>query len=235
MRDQSSVLGFFWTLLHPILLFLILFSLFRQRLGSDIPHFSVYLLVGIVHWNMFATSTTKAVNSLVARREMVVGMNFPRELIVLGDVGATLIASFLEFLILILFAVFLGVPVSFLWVLVPVVFLIQSVFVLATSLILAGLQVFVRDIERVWSLLIRVGFFAVPIFYQLSMVSDPFLRWVMLANPLTQNMLASRELLLEASIPPLTGIAYSFGISVVLLGAGIAFFRHAETSFAERL
>ncbi len=66
MRDQSTILGFIWTLLYPLLLFIILFALFRQRLGADIPNFSVYLLIGIVHWNMFASATNKAVNSLVS-------------------------------------------------------------------------------------------------------------------------------------------------------------------------
>ncbi len=235
MRDQSTVLGFLWTLLYPLLLFLILFTLFRQRLGSDIPNFAVYLLIGIVHWNMFATSTNKAVNSLVARREMVVGMNFPRELIVFGDVGAALISSSLEFLVLIIFAAFMDVQLSLTWLLVPVVFAIQSILVLGTSLIVAALQVFVRDVERVWSLLIRIGFFAVPIFYPLSIVSDPLARSVLLANPLTQNMIASRELLLDGSVPPLAGLGYSLGISAVLLIFGLTFFRRAETSFAERL
>jgi len=235
MRDQSTVLGFIWTLLHPLLLFLILFVLFRQRLGADIPNFAVYLLIGIVHWNMFANATNKAVNSLVSRRDMVVGMNFPRELIVFGDVGAALISSSLEFLVLILFAAIMGVPLSFAWLLVPIVFAIQSVLVVAVSLIVAGLQVFVRDVERIWSLLIRVGFFAVPIFYSLSILSGPWARAVILANPLTHNMTASRELMLEGRLASLGGLGYSLGVATVLLILGLALFRRAETSFAERL
>lgn len=235
MRNQSTVLGFIWTLLYPLLLFLILFALFRQRLGADIPNFAVYLLIGIVHWNMFSTATNKAVNSLVSRRDMVVSMNFPRELIVFGDVGAVLISSALEFLVLIVFAAVMGAPLSLAWLLVPVVFAIQSVLVMAASLIVAALQVFVGDIERIWSLLIRIGFFAVPIFYSLSIVSDPWSRAVILANPLTHNMIASRELMLEGRLPPLGGLGYSLGVAVVLLILGLTLFRRAETSFAERL
>lgn len=235
MRDQSTVLGFIWTLLYPLLLFVILFTLFRQRLGAEIPNFSVYLLIGIVHWNMFATATGKAVNSLVARREMVVGMNFPRELIVLGDVGAALISSALEFLVLIVFTAVLGVQISAAWLLIPVIFAIQSILVLGTSLVLASLQVFVRDVERVWSLIVRVGFFAVPIFYQISIVSDPIFRGVLLANPLTQNMIASRAALLDGNVPALAGLTYSLGFSTVLLVLGLKLFRLAEKSFAERL
>ncbi len=235
MRDQSTVLGFIWTLLYPLLLFLILFALFRQRLGADIPNFAVYLLIGIVHWNMFGNATNKAVNSLVSRRDMVVGMNFPRELIVFGDVGAVLISSALEFLVLIVFAAVMGAPLSLAWLLVPVVFAIQSVLVMAASLIVAALQVFVRDIERIWSLLIRIGFFAVPIFYPLSIVSDSWARAVILANPLTHNMIASRELMLEGRLASLEGLGYSLGVAIILLILGLTLFRRAETSFAERL
>lgn len=235
MRDQSTVLGFIWTLLYPLLLFIILFGLFRQRLGADIPNFSVYLLIGIVHWNMFATATNKAVNSLVSRRDMVVGMNFPRELIVFGDVGAALISSSLEFLVLIIFAAIMSESLGLTWLLVPLVFVCQSVLVLAVSLIVAALQVFIRDVERIWSLLIRVGFFAVPIFYPLSIVTDASARAVIFANPLTHYMIASRDLMLEGQLPSLGGFAYSLAISLILLVVGLTLFRRAETAFAERL
>jgi ABC-2 type transport system permease protein len=182
MRDQSTTLGFLWTLLHPLILFSILYLLFKQRLGAEIPHFGVYLLIGIVHWNMFATATSKAVNSLIARRDMVVGMNFPRELIVFGDVGAALLSSALEFGVLVLFAAIIAVPVSPLWLLLPFVFIIQAIFSLAVALILSAANVFVRDVERIWTLVIRIGFFAVPIFYPITILSDPVARRVTVRN-----------------------------------------------------
>jgi ABC-type polysaccharide/polyol phosphate export permease len=235
MRDQSTILGFFWTLLHPLLLFLILFTLFRQRLGTDTPNFGMYLLIGIVHWSLFATATGKAVNCLMARREMVVNMNFPKELIVLGEVGGVAASSLLEFLVVCGFAIAVGVAFKAAWLLLPLVFLAQLIFVLAVSLVLGSIQVFVRDTERIWSLILRMGFFAVPIFYPLSMLGDGVARQIVQANPLTQYMEYSRSLIIDGQIPPSGDVLNSVAISGISLALSFAWFRRIEDSFAERL
>ena len=235
MRDQSTILGFLWTLLHPLLLFAILFMIFRQRLGTDIPHFGVYLLLGIVHWSLFATATGKAVNSIVSRSDMVVNMQFPKELIVLGDLGAIAASSLLEFLVVCLFSIAVGVTFKATWLLVPLVFMSQLILVVAVSLVLSSLQVFVRDIERIWSLVLRMGFFAVPIFYPVSMLTDDLSRKLVLANPLTQFMEYTRALIIDGRIPPPSGVLYTLGTSIIVLFLSFVWFRRAEGSFAERL
>jgi len=235
MRDQSTILGFLWTLLHPLLLFVILFTLFRQRLGAGIPDFGVYLLLGIVHWSLFSTATGKAVGCLVARHEMVVSMNFPKELLVFGDIGGVAVSSLLEFLVVGLFALAVGVTFKMTWLLLPLVFMAQLIFVVALSLLLSSAHVFVRDTERIWSLILRMGFFAVPIFYPVTMLSDGISREIVLANPLTQYMEYSRALIIDGRIPPPGDMIYTLAISFIALVASIAWFRHVEQSFAERL
>jgi ABC-2 type transport system permease protein len=235
MRDQSTVLGFLWTLLHPLLLFVILFTLFRQRLGADVPHFGVYLLIGIVHWSLFSTATGKAVNCLISRREMVVSMNFPRELLVLGDVGGVTVSSLLEFFVVCCFALAVGVSFKTTWLLLPLVFTGQLIFVVAISLLISSVQVFVRDTERIWSLILRMGFFAVPIFYPITMLSDGMSRKIVLGNPLTQYMEYSRALIIDGRIPPPGDMTYTLVISCIALVLSFAWFRRIEDSFAERL
>jgi ABC-2 type transport system permease protein len=235
MRDQSTILGFVWTLLHPLLLFVILFMLFRQRLGAGIPNFGVYLLIGIVNWSLFSTATSKAVNCILARRDMVVSMKFPRELIVLGDVGGVAASSLLEFLVVCCFALAVGVAFKATWLLLPLVFLAQLIFVVAVSLVLASLQVFVRDTERIWSLILRMGFFAVPVFYPMTMLADGISRSIIQANPLTQYMDYSRALIIDGRIPPTGEMVYTVAVSCIVLALGFTWFRRIEDSFAERL
>jgi ABC-2 type transport system permease protein len=235
MRDQSTILGFLWTLLHPLLLFLILYALFRQRLGTDIRDFGVYLLIGIVHWSLFATATSKAVNCLVSRSDMVVNMNFPRELIVLGDVGGVAASSLLEFLVVCCFALFVGVTAKPAWLLIPLVFVAQLLFVVAVSLVVASIQVFVRDTERIWSLILRMGFFAVPIFYPLAMLGEGISRAVVELNPLTQYMEYSRALIIEGRVPPAGELLLTLSITCIALLLSFLWFRRVEYAFAERL
>ena len=235
IRDQGTVLGFCWTLLHPLLLLVVLYTLFKDRLGGNIPHFRVYLLIGIIHWSYFSTATTKAVTSIVLRRDLVTHVSFPREILVIGDVGTILISFVLEMAVLFLFLLVEGIPPRLVWMLMPLVIGLQTMLIVAFSLFLASLQVFVKDIERIWTIILRIGFFAVPIFYQTSMIQDPYLRWVLECNPLTQLMEFSRGLLIDGALPSPTWILYTLAFSTLLLTLTLWMFKKLEYRFAERL
>jgi len=235
VRDQGTVLGFLWTLLHPLLMLLILYALFQGQLGERIPNFRSYLLIGITHWSFFATATSKAVTSIVQRRELVSNFPFPRALLVLSDVGAVLISFVLELVVLLLFLVWDGVPLRWAALALPLVVAVEAVLVTGVGLALACAQVFVKDTERIWGILLRIGFFLVPIFYPVALLAEGPKRAIYLLNPLTQLMAASRELLLEGRVPAAAGIAWTVACAAGLLAGAFALFRRLEPRFAERL
>lgn len=69
LRYQGSVLGYAWSLLRPLLMFVILYIVFVKflKIGDEIPHYPVYLLLGIVVWNFFTEMTQQSLTSVVAR------------------------------------------------------------------------------------------------------------------------------------------------------------------------
>src|ERR1700752_648475 len=73
LRYQGSVLGYAWSLLRPLLLFAILYVIFVKfiKLGGDIPHFPIYLLLGIVIWTFFADMTSQSLGSIVGRGDLI--------------------------------------------------------------------------------------------------------------------------------------------------------------------
>ena len=83
LRYQGSVLGYLWSILKPIFLFIILYIVFDKflRLGRDIEHFPVYLLVGIVLWNFFTEATVQGLQSIVSRGDLIRKINFPKFII----------------------------------------------------------------------------------------------------------------------------------------------------------
>src|SRR5690348_2520218 len=84
LRYQGSVLGYVWSLLRPLALFLILYFVFAKflRIGDAVPHFPVYLLLGIVIWNYFAEVTNGGVSAIVGRGDLIRKLNFPKYVIV---------------------------------------------------------------------------------------------------------------------------------------------------------
>lgn len=235
LRDQGSFLGFLWTLLHPMLLLLVLYTIFVNRLGNDIPHFGVYLLIGIIHWSFFATATTRCVTSLVSRDALVRNASFPNELLVFSDVGCILISFVLEIGVLVLFLLVEGLPVRLIWFALPLIVAVQTLLVGGVSLLLASAQVYTQDVERIWSIVLRVGFFMVPIFYSPASVESPVARFALQANPLTQIMTFSRDVLIDGRLPSMLWMLYTLVFGAVLFGVGTTIFRRIESSLAERV
>ena len=95
LRYQASVLGYVWSLLKPLALFTILYLVFANllKIGASIPHYAVYLLLGIVIWGFFAETTTGGVSSLVMRADLLRKISFPRYVVVLS-IGASALVSF---------------------------------------------------------------------------------------------------------------------------------------------
>ncbi|MGK2896606.1 MAG: ABC transporter permease, partial [Candidatus Saccharimonadales bacterium] len=87
LRYQGSVLGYLWSLLKPLFLFTILYFVFVffLRVGSDIPHWPVALLLGIVLWNFFGEITNNGLGSIVGRGDVIRKINFPKYVIVLAS------------------------------------------------------------------------------------------------------------------------------------------------------
>ena len=96
LRDQGSVLGFLWTLLHPALIFTVLYLLFTKWMGRLVDGFAAYLLIGIVQYQFFEKSTSYALTSLRRKTLLVRNFKFPREILVFASVGSVFISYLLE-------------------------------------------------------------------------------------------------------------------------------------------
>src|ERR1700751_1786848 len=105
LRYQGSILGYAWSLLRPLLLFLILYIVFVKifPLGKGIPHYPVYLLLGIVIWNFFYEMTAQSLGSIVGRGDLLRKISIPRWVIVFSSSISALINLFLNLLVFILF------------------------------------------------------------------------------------------------------------------------------------
>src|SRR5437764_525848 len=107
LRYQGSILGYLWSLLRPLALFVILYLVFTKifRIGRSIPNYPVYLLLGIVVWNYFAEVTSASVTAIVGRGDLLRKVNFPRYVIVLAASFSALINLALNFVVVAFFMV----------------------------------------------------------------------------------------------------------------------------------
>ncbi len=234
LRDQGTVLGFFWTLLYPFLLFTVLYYLFTKWMGKFVDDFGFYLLIGIVQWRFFADGTSYALSIIVRRGDLVKNLNFPKIILVLSSIFTILISHILEWLVLLFFFLLFGKTFSLTIFYLPLVIFIELILIIGISLFLSLSFVYYRDIDRIWSILITIGFFLTPIFYSLSIISERK-RVLLLLNPMTHIISSTRACVLYKTTPPLSNLFIIFLGSLILLIVGYDIFRRKESHFVELL
>jgi len=235
LKHQGTVLGFIWTLLNPLLILIILYMLFSKRLGKDIEHYEIYLLIGIIQWNFFSLATQQGLKSIISKREIIHNVPLPRTAVVVGSVMTIFISFLFELIILFAFLLFSGVGFSFKLFLFPLVVLSQLLLIISISLILSCLNVYFRDMVYIWDIFLRIGFFVTPIFYLVPMfISKPKMAFYLL-NPMTQLLYFSRDIILFKRIPPLANMGLLFLFVLLLFLLSCRIFQRLQDSIVERV
>ena len=165
LRYQGSALGYAWSVLKPLFLFAILYIVFDRflRLGRDIEHFPVYLLLGIVLWSFFTEATIDGLQSIITRGDLIRKINFPKYIIVVSGTISALINLLINLVVVAFFIIVNGVHVGWEAILVVPLLLELYVFALAVAFFLAALNVKFRDTGHLWDVFLQAAFYATPI------------------------------------------------------------------------
>jgi len=246
IRYQNSVLGYLWTLLRPLLLFVILYFVFVKILktGGDIPHFGVYLLLGIVLWNYFVEVTSGSVGAIVSKGDIMRKVNFPRYVIVLAGSFSALINLTFNLLVVAFFMVLAQTQVNSSVVFLPLLIVELFIFSLSLGFLLSAMFVKFRDVGFIWEVGIQGAFFAVPIMYAFSFITSKslLLGKILISNPITQLIQDARYMLVSTKTETIYSVfgnvwARAIPISIVLAVAliSITYFRRRSPGFAENV
>ena len=244
LRYQGSVLGYLWSLLRPLLLFLILYTVFVKGLkfGSDVPHFPIFLLLGIVMWSFFAEMTSMSLASIVSRGDLIRKIRIPRWIIVASSSVSALISLGLNLLVVFAFMIITGVDLMRTSILLPFILLQLYVFSLGLSLFLSASFVKYRDVGYIWEVVLQAGFYATPIIYSLSKITDITIQKVMLLNPIAVAIQDARYVLVTHTTPTISSvygghiyrlIPFTIVLSTFLIG--FLYFKKEAKYFAENL
>lgn len=228
LRYFGSVLGYFWSLMRPLLFFGVIYFFFTVvvKLGKGIPHYGVYLLTGIVFWNYLAEATGGCVACLVGREALLRKVRFPRMVVPLS---VSLTATFnlgMNFIAVIVFALLNGITPAWSWLeLIPIAL---AFIVLATGIgmLLAALYVRFRDVQPIWEVLLQVWFYGSPIMYgahSYNSFAHGFERIAML-NPIATLLTQMGHAFIDPSLPTAARAAGSSLIPVLSMLLLVAIF-----------
>jgi ABC-2 type transport system permease protein len=248
VKYKNSVLGFFWSMLNPALYLVIFWIVFTKFLGASIPSFPIYLLSGLLAWNLWSGSLGGSVTSLIGNANLVTKVYFPREILPLATIGANLMNFFFQFVVLIAALVVFRYPVGVeALVLVPAALVVQLVMLVGACLIVAVLNVYFRDVQHLLELVLLAWFWMTPIVYQPAIIQakDPWLFRMYLLNPMTAVVLAfQRGIYGQHEGVSIGGASMGWYLqrlglvalgAVILVGIGWSIFRRLESRLAEEL
>jgi ABC-2 type transport system permease protein len=204
----GTALGYLWSIARPLMLFGVLLAVFTQvfRLGSDVEHYPVLLLLNIVLFGFFQEATGAAVTSIVAQEGVVRKTQFPRLVIPLAVVLTSLFNLGLNLIVVFVFILAFGVTPAWTWLLLPVVVAALVVITTAVSMIVSSLFPRFRDLAIIWSVLSTVLFYASPVLYPIDKVPGT-LRDVFLVNPLAPLLELARKWIIDPDAPGPVSVA----------------------------
>jgi len=232
VKYKNSVLGFLWSLLNPISQVIVFTVVFQIVLKNTIPFFPIFLLSGMLAWNLFALSLAGATGSITGNHQLVNKVYFPREILPLTYVIAALFDFAIGFGVLLALMGWYHFPLTVhAWAIVPIVGILCA-WTLAVSLFLAAVQVRIRDIGIALPVLLQVLMFASPIIYPLTVVPAAWREWYLL-NPMAGIVSAFRDVLLHQRIADPHPLTVACAVTVVVLPAMFLFFKRAEATMAD--
>jgi ABC-2 type transport system permease protein len=244
LRYQGSFLGYAWSLLRPLLIFVILYVVFVKllKLGNGVPHYPVYLLLGIVIWSFFVETTSLGLGSIVGRGDLIRKIRIPRWIIVISSSFSALINLSLNLVVIAVFMIINHVDFSRSMLWLPLIFAELYLCALGLAFLLSAAFVKFRDLSYIWEVLLQAGFYATPIIYPLSRITNVTYQKLILLNPLAQAVQAARySAVTHATITDASvfhGGWYQFipaAIVIFLLMAGVLYFKKESEYFAENI
>lgn len=234
LRYKNSVLGYFWSLLEPLLMLTVLYLVFSNLMRVQVEYYQLFLLFGIILWNFFSRSTGIGMFSIVGKPGMVKKIYFPRDIFVISSCITALLMSLFESVVFVIFMIVFRVPVSSTLIYLPLILGMLFVFSLGVSMTLSALNVYFRDMQFIWDVFMQAAFFGTPILYTLDMFPES-LRTIALLNPMARIIISARNTVIY-STPATTEDMVFIGVSALFfLLLGYAVFKRLEPGFAEEI
>lgn len=233
-RYKNTVLGFFWLVIIPLLQMFIIGFVYTYFIRQSMEHFLLFLYIGLLAWNFFSASLSKATSSIVSERSLIKCAVFPREIIPLSIILSNFTHVGLALLLYAIPVYFAGTfTLQSLILLLPAV-LWLVVNAVGFSLLCSALNVRHRDVNFLIQALLLVWFYATPILYPLSVIPQQF-RWIWSLNPMTAVVTLLQHVFLNTGLPTGVILITNTAITTLVLLVGLYSFRRECRYFDDYL
>jgi ABC-2 type transport system permease protein len=236
VRYRGSVLGFFWSLLTPLLMmgiFTVVFSVMLRFRTESVPY-PLYVIAGYLPWMFLGSSLLAAARCLPAHENLVKKVYMPRMILPLVAVLSNLVHFVLAVAVMLIVSPVAGGKVASALLLLPAALVTQGFLVLGLALFLSALNVFYRDVVHLLEVAVLAWFYLCPVFYPVSMIPAVLRKWYDL-NPMVAILEMYRAALLGMPVPAARSLLYAGLVGLACLLAGTAVFVRLDDEFPKAL
>lgn len=233
-RYKGSFLGFFWTFLNPLLQLIVYGLLFSIVMRINMDQYYLYLFIGLIPWVFCSTSTIEASKCIMTNHDLIKKIYFPRAVLPIALVTSGFMNMIFSMVVVLLSLLVMGRGLSVYVVLLPLVMLIEYLFLLTVALFVSSITVYLRDLEHILNIIVMGWFYFTPVVYPMSYVPEKYLKFFIF-NPMYPIIDAYQKILYWKEMPNMVNLGcLTIGV-VILLVCGFYTFQKLQKGFAEEL
>lgn len=235
-RYKASVLGFLWTFINPLLqmaVYSIVFSTIMKV--TNVDKYYLFLFVALIPWIFFSSSVTVGSTSIIASKNLITKIYFPREVIPISYVTSSFVNMLLSFIVIFLVIFISGVGINaaaLLWL--PIVMIIEYFLALGFGLTVSAVTVYFRDLQHILGILMMAWMYLTPIVYSADNIPEEW-RGLIYLNPMCHIITAYRDILYYKTVPDGKELLFTGFAGVLIMVIGFAVFDKLKKRFAETL
>ena len=195
--------GYLWWILQPLLMFCVYYVAFNYVLRNRREDFAVYLFSGIILWQWFSASVQRSARSLISARSLMLQVNlhksvFPFSIILINSVKFLVTLGILFVVLMIA-----GDTPSWVWLMLPLVLIVELIVIAGFGCFTAMLSPFIPDFQHILTTVLHLAFFLSGIVYDLANLPER-VRRVLAFNPMAMVIEQARAILLHDTMPDAT-------------------------------
>lgn len=234
IRYRNSILGYLWSIAHPLAFAIVFYIAFKVVMKIDVENYTVFLIAGLFPWQWFSNSVNSSAGIFIGNASLIKKLNFPKSVLPLSTLLNDTVHFVLAIPVIALFIYIYNIPIRISWVYgIPLLLIIQLIFIYGLSLIISSINLFFRDMERIILILTTLLFYFTPIFYPEKMVPQAYQPLLKL-NPVACLVINWRMLFLNGNID-LIYLYLSVAYSVAIFITGYLIYKKLSVRFAEVL
>lgn len=233
-KYKNSFLGVLWSFLNPLLQIAVYAIVFPLILRNTQENYVIFLCCGLIPWTFFSTAITRASFTMVENGNILKKVYFPREILPISVVTSEAVNFMISTIIILTFVIFGGLGITKYVLFYPIILVVQYLLVLAISLIVSSICVYIRDLQHFIGIFIQLLFYATPVVYSAETIPENF-AWVLKINPMTYIIDGYRNIFYNQTAPDVKVLLILLLILIVAIAVGYVIFNKLQKGFAEEL